>query len=411
MAQMNITLNHEEILLLMQDNRNGAFKELLSQALNQFMLSESAEQLKAQPYERTTERTDCRNGSYTRELITRLGTIELHVPRHRNVPFETLVFDNYVTSETSLITTMAEMVVNGVSTRKVSKVMEQLCGRSYSKSTVSEVCKVLDKKVQEFQDRPITDEYPFVTVDATYFNVRENHRVISKALFIAYAINARGKREIIGFKSYPAETKENWRDFFQWLKKKGLNGVKLITSDAHEGIRFAISKVFPFVPWQRCQYHFLKNIVGKIPKKYQSGITSELTRMFNSTTIEEARQKRDEIISDYRDIAEEAMECLDLGFECAMTVMVLPQEIRRELRTSNHIERLNKELKRRSKVIGIFPNEGSLIRLMGAVLMERNELLITRRHPVFYQPTYNKLKGCEAKLAKLAEEQIGMLVA
>lgn len=411
MAQMNITLNQEEILLLMQNDREGAFKELFGKALNQFLLAESAEQLKAQPYERTSERTDSRNGSYDRELTTRLGTIVLHVPRHRNVPFKTLIFDNYVTSEAALITAMAEMVVNGVSTRKVSKVMEELCGRSYSKSTVSETCKELDVTIQEFQNRSLTDEYPIVTVDATYFSVREDHKVISKSLFIAYAVNACGKRDIIGFRSYPAENKENWKDFLQWLKNRGLSGAKMLISDAHEGIRYAISKVFPFVPWQRCQYHFLKNIVDKVPKKFQSGITTELIDMFNSDTIEEARRKRDEIISDYRDIAEDAMQCLDMGFECSMTVMVLPKEIRKLFRTSNHIERLNKELKRRSKVIGIFPNEASLVRLMGAVLMELNDINLAKKHSVFYSTTYQKLKGCESKLTKLAEEQAGMLVA
>ena len=167
MAQLNITLNHEEILQLMSLDRNEAFKNLLKECLNLFMRAESEEQLGARPYERTSGRTDSRNGSYTRELKTRIGTIELTVPRHRNVPFKTLVFDNYVTSEAALVSTMAEMVVNGVSTRKVANVMETLCGTSFSKSSVSEACKELDVKVNEFKDRPLKDEYPFVTVDAT----------------------------------------------------------------------------------------------------------------------------------------------------------------------------------------------------------------------------------------------------
>ena len=188
MAQLNITLNHEEILQLMSLDRNEAFKNLLKECLNLFMLAESSEQLGAKPYERTSGRTDCRNGSYTRELKTRIGNIELTVPRHRNVPFKTLVFDNYVTSEAALVSTMAEMVVNGVSTRKVAVVMETLCGTNFSKSSVSEACKELDEKVKGFKDRPLTDEYPFVTVDATYFKVR-GKRVVARALFISYAVN------------------------------------------------------------------------------------------------------------------------------------------------------------------------------------------------------------------------------
>ena len=411
MAQLNITLTQEEILLLMSQDREGAFKKLLQESLNQIMQAESAEQLKAQPYERSEDRTDSRNGSYTRELKTRIGTIELTVPRHRNVPFKTLIFDNYSTSEAALVSTMAEMVVNGVSTRKVATVMETLCGKEFSKSTVSEACKELDKKVKEFKDRPLVDEYPFVSVDATYFRVRENHRIVSKALFIAYAFNIKGVREIIGFEAYPSETKEYWEDFMRKLQKRGLRGINMFISDSHEGIKYAFCKVYPLVPWQRCQHHFLKNIVDSVPKTYRLGISSELVSMFNSKTIEEARTKKDEIIRDYKDIAEKAMNCLDEGFEDAMTVMVFPEKMRRELRTSNHIERLNKELKRRSNVIGVFPNQESLIRLMGSVLLERNDQVKNMEHKAFYKPGAESLKDLLPKLEQIAKEQMATMVA
>ena len=196
MAQLNITLNQEEIqALLLEDSREG-FKKLLQTCLNKILQFESAEQLKAAPYERTEERTDSRNGSRYRDYNTRVGTITLRVPRHRNVPFKTLLFDNYSRSEAALVTSMAEMVVNGVSTRKVSKIMETLCGTSFSKSAVSDVCKDLDKDVKEFRNRPLVGDYPFLTVDATYFKVRENSRIISKAFMIAYGTNAGGHREI-----------------------------------------------------------------------------------------------------------------------------------------------------------------------------------------------------------------------
>lgn len=410
MAQLNITLNHEEILQLMALDRNEAFKNLLKECLNLFMRAESEEQLGAKPYERTSGRTDSRNGSYTRELKTRIGNIELTVPRHRNVPFKTLVFDNYITSEAALISTMAEMVVNGVSTRKVAVVMETLCGTSISKSSVSEACKELDVKVNEFKDRPLTDEYPFVTVDATYFKVR-GKRVVPRALFIAYAINSNGRREIIGFEAYPTENKENWVDFMQRLKARGLHGINMFTSDSHEGIKYAFGKVYPLVPWQRCQHHFLRNIVDSVPKNYRKGLSSELVNMFNSDTIEEARKKRDEIIRDYQDIAEKAMSCLDEGFEDAMTVMVLPKSTRRELRTSNHIERLNKELKRRSKVIDVFPNQESLIRLIGAVILERNEQMQLNKHKAMFCTDLAKIKKMHSVLEEIAKEQQAALIA
>ena len=412
MAQLNITLNQEEIQALLLDNQGEAFKKILQTSLNKILQAESAEQLKAAPYERSQERTDSRNGSRERELNTRIGKITLRVPRHRNVPFKTLVFENYSRSEAALVAGMAEMVVNGVSTRKVSKVMETLCGTSFSKSSVSDVCKDLDKAVKEFRSRPLEGDYPFLTVDATYFKVRENSRVISKAFMIAYGTNAEGHREILGFGVYANESNATWTDFLLGLKKRGLTGLLMITSDAHEGIQNAIGKVFPTVPWQRCQFHFSRNIADKAPKKYQAGLGTELQELFNCETIAEARKLRDRILEDYRDVAESAVACLDEGFESAMTVMLLPAGLRRFYRTSNQIERLNKELKRRSKVIGVFPNEDSVLRLIGSVLIERHDALLAGR-AVFSKDTLTSLMNSDvpAKLIVIAEEQRQLRVA
>lgn len=406
MAQLNITLNQEEIQALLLDDRGEAFKKILQTSLNKILQVESAEQLKAAPYERSEERTDCRNGSRDRDLNTRVGRITLHVPRHRNVPFKTLVFDNYSRSEAALVAGMAEMVVNGVSTRKVSRVMETLCGTSFSKSAVSDVCKDLETAVKEFQTRPLEGDYPFLTVDATYFKVRENSRIISKAFMIAYGTNAEGHREILGFGVYANESSATWTDFLLSLKRRGLTGLLMITSDAHEGILNAIGKVFPTVPWQRCQFHFSRNITDKAPKKYQTGLRAELQELFNCKTIAEARKVRDRIIEDYRDVAESAVVCLDEGFESSMTVMLLPAWLRRFYRTSNQIERLNKELKRRSKVIGVFPNEDSVLRLMGSVLMERHDAMLAGR-AIFSKDSLSALLKSDipAKLIVIAEEQ------
>lgn len=412
MAQLNITLNQEEIQALLLDDRGEAFKKILQTSLNKILQVESAEQLKAAPYERSEERTDCRNGSRDRDLNTRVGRITLHVPRHRNVPFKTLVFDNYSRSEAALVAGMAEMVVNGVSTRKVSRVMETLCGTSFSKSAVSDVCKDLETAVKEFQTRPLEGDYPFLTVDATYFKVRENSRIISKAFMIAYGTNAEGHREILGFGVYANESSATWTDFLLSLKKRGLTGLLMITSDAHEGILNAIGKVFPTVPWQRCQFHFSRNITDKAPKKYQTGLRAELQELFNCKTIAEARKVRDRIIEDYWDVAESAVACLDEGFESSMTVMLLPAWLRRFYRTSNQIERLNKELKRRSKVIGVFPNEDSVLRLMGSVLMERHDAMLAGR-AIFTKDSLSALLKSDipAKLIVIAEEQRRLRVA
>ena len=406
MARLNITLDQDEMLALLANNSGEAFRTLLEKALNQILLAESEEQLKAAPYERTENRTDSRNGFRDRDFTTRVGSMTLHVPRHRNQPFKTMIFENYCRSEAALVASMTEMVINGVSTRKVSKVVETLCGTSFSKSTVSDLCKDLSVAVKEFRNRPLTENYPFLTVDATYFKVRENHRIVSKAFMIALATNDQGHREIIGFGVYHNESKDTWNDFLNGLKKRGLKGLLMITSDAHEGIRDAMNKVFPNVPWQRCQFHFSKNIADKAPKKYQAGIRAELNEMFNCQSLEDARNVRDRILDDYRDVAESAMNCLEEGFESAMTIMALPKHLRRYYRTSNHIERLNKELKRRSKVIGIFPNEDSLLRLMGSVLIEQNDLLQVKK-AIFSPKTYADLVQSEVpgNLVKIAGEQ------
>ena len=406
MALLNITLDQEEILQLLSENSGDAFKKLLTESLNSVLKAESQEQLRAAPYERAEERTDSRNGFRDRELKTRIGTLTLHVPRHRKEPFRTLIFDNYCRSEAALIACMAEMVVNGVSTRKIGKVMETLCGTSFSKSSVSELCRELDKDVEAFRNRPLEGRYPFVTVDATYFKVRENHRIVSKALMIALASNDQGHREIVGMQVYANESEETWTDFLNGLKKRGLSNVLMITSDAHSGLIRALGKTFPNVPWQRCQFHFCRNIADKAPKKVQAGIRTELREMFDAMTIEEARKKRDEIISDYQDVAGAAMECLEEGFESSMTVMMLPVGYRRYYRTSNHIERLNRELKRRSDVIGVFPNEDSLIRLMGSVLMEQNDGNMNTRK-IFSAESYQALleSGLAASLKEAAQKQ------
>lgn len=412
MAQLNITLNQEEIQQLLSTNSGDAFKKLLQESLNSVLRAESAEQLQAAPYERSEGRTDSRNGFRDRELNTRIGRITLHVPRHRNQPFKTMIFENYSRSEAALISSMAEMVVNGVSTRKVSQVVETLCGTSCSKSAVSELCKDLDTSVKEFRDRPLNGRYPFLTLDATYFKVRENHRVISKAFMIAYGTNEQGHREIVGFGVYANESKHTWSEFLLGLQKRGLSGIFLITSDAHEGLRHALSKVYPNVPWQRCQFHFSKNISEQAPKKYQAGIRAELQEMFNCDTVAAARRKRNAILESYKDVAEAAMSCLEEGFESAMTVLEFPKYLRKYFRTSNQIERLNKELKRRSKVIGIFPNEASLLRLMGSVLVERNAA-IQNTKAIFRTETYEAIlrSPLPAKLVAIANEQQRLLAA
>lgn len=370
MAQLHFTLDYDFFVGLFSESKDQAFGKLMEAILNQVLLAESTQQLGAGNYERNDTRSDYRNGTRTRSLTTRIGRIELEVPRHRNTPFKTQLFENYQKNEQALIATMMEMVVQGVSTRSVQKVTTELCGETFSKSTVSEICKELDIPVKQFKNRLLPEKYPFILADAMYIKVREDHRVRSKALFIAVGINTTGHKEIIGFDIFDAERANNWKVFFEGLKSRGLRGVDIVTSDAHKSLVEAVKESFPGASWQRCQVHFLRNILDKCPKKYVSGLTSELRDMFRASTIEEARRLRTSIYEEYVDVAGEAMRILDEGFEDSMTIMALPAKYRIALRTSNIVERENREIRRREKVIQIFPNAESALRLLGAVLLD-----------------------------------------
>ena len=370
MAQLHFTLDYDFFVGLFSESKDEAFGKLMEAILNQVLQAESAEQLGAENYERSDERSDYRNGTRTRSLTTRIGRIELKVPRHRNVPFKTTLFENYQRNEQALITTMMEMVIQGVSTRNVRKVTEELCGESFSKSTVSEICRELDIPIKHFKERLLPEHYSFIIADAMYVKVREDHRITSKALFVAIGINNTGHKEVLGFEVYDKERTSTWKEFFESLKSRGLRGVDIVISDAHAGLVEAIRECFTGSAWQRCQAHFTRNIIDKCPKKYCTGLASELRDMFNASTLEEARRLKSSILDEYSDVADESMKVLDEGFEDSMTIMALPSKYRIPLRTSNIIERENREIRRREKVIQIFPNTESVIRLIGAVLQD-----------------------------------------
>jgi putative transposase len=410
MSQVNIAIDYDEVVALFSKERNEAFAYLMEKILNAFLLAESEDQIGASKHERSEDRNDYRNGTRDRPLVTRIGKLTLKVPRHRNVPFVTMIFDQYQRNEAALLTTMMEMVVQGVSTRKVTNVVEELCGASFSKSTVSELCRRLDESIKQFKNRPLKDPYPFVITDAKYFKVRENHSIVSKAFMVAMGITEDGRREIIDFGTYDNESERTWKEFLTSLKKRGVNP-DMITSDAHQGLLAGLKEVYPEVPWQRCQYHFQENILKETPKKEQKGLKTELREMFNAKTMKEARERRNEIIQDYKDVAPKAMEILDEGFEEAMTVMLLPESMRTPLRTTNYLERENGELGRRSDVIRIFPNAASLTRLMGAVLIDRNDIMSTRNALFTKEKCMNAIEEAKPKLIKIAQEQVKLLKA
>lgn len=374
MAQYYITLT-EELLhgLFVSNGRDDAFKKLLETIFNQVLLSQSVEQIGADPYERTDERTAYRNGLRERQLTTRVGTLTLRVPRHRNGEFSTELFERYQRSEQALLLAMMQMVVSGVSTRKVENITEELCGRKFSKSMVSELCKKLDPAIFAFQNRPLTKHYPFLVVDAIYLKVREDDKVQSRGLLIVIGISEDGQREIIGFKVANSESEISWGELFDSLKARGLKNVHLITSDNHKGLVNAVKKHFQEASWQRCQTHFSRNILDQTPKMHQPELKEAMRQIYEAVDIESARKYKADIMLKYESKAPKAMKLLDEAFDDITAVLTLPLKYRKRLRTTNGIERLNEEIRRRERVIRIFPNEASVIRLMGALLMEQDE--------------------------------------
>lgn len=375
MAQYQVTIDQELLhRLFLSDSKDDGLAALLESVLDQILQAQATEQLQAEPYERTSERKGYRNGTCPHSLTTRVGTITLHVPRFRNGRFSTEMFARYQRSEQALLLALMEMVINGVSTRKISQITEELCGTEFSKSTVSNLCKKLDPLVKAWNNRDLRDKhYPFVLVDALVLKIREEGRVRARSAMIAIGINSEGYREILGLMLGDSESEASWSEFFAWLKGRNLRGVDLIVSDNHGGLVKAIRTHFQGVTWQRCQTHFMRNIMDATPKSVQEELYPHLRAILNAPDIDTARLLLNQTLEAFEKKAPRAMQVLEDGFDDATAVLVLPEKYRRRLRTTNSVERLNEEIRRRERVIRIFPNRESAIRLIGALLMEFDE--------------------------------------
>ncbi|HEX6816931.1 MAG TPA: IS256 family transposase [Ktedonobacterales bacterium] len=372
MTQYQITLNEQTLQRLF--GADSQLATLVEAILNQVLDAQVSEQLGAERYERTDERQGYRNGYKPRQLTTRVGTLTLRVPQVREGTFSPELFTRYQRSEQALILTLMEMVVNGVSTRKVARITEELCGREFAKSTVSDLCKGLDPLVEAWNGRELGGtRYPFVLVDALVIKVREGGRVRARSTLVATGINEEGYREILGLRLGDSESERSWGDFFTWLKGRGLCGVDLVVSDHHGGLVNAVRVQFQGATWQRCQMHLSANISDAAPKALQDELHARVRAIFDAPDTATARTLLDRVITDYEEQAPAAIAVLERGFDDATAVLALPAPYRKRLRTTNGVERLNEEIRRRERVIRIFPNRESAIRLLGALLMEQDE--------------------------------------
>lgn len=377
MTQLKFNINMEELTdAVLNSDLDAAMKSLAIVIFNAYMEAERDEFIRADNYERSDERADYRNGYYERDYILSVGSVNLRVPRTRSGEFSTQLFEKYKRMDQSFILAMVESVINGVSTRDVTKIVEKLCGESVSSSFVSDAMKRIDPEIEAFQNRSLAhSNFRYVYVDAMYIKVREDHRVKSKAVYIALGVNDDNKREIIGFTVSEEESYEAWLDFFQGLRKRGLRQPKMIISDAHSGLKKAIRELFVGTTWQRCAFHFLRNITDKMPKKDSGKARGLVKKALYAFSEQEARSYKAQLEAEYGDDSkyEAALQTLDEGFDDAIQYLSEPDSYHISLRTTNCVERLNQEVRRREKTIRIFPNMDSALRLIGAVLLDNHE--------------------------------------
>lgn len=337
------------------------------------MEAEMDEALGAAKSERTGERLGYRSGYYTRKLVTRVGALELRVPQDRQGRFSTEVFERYQRSEKALVGALVEMYVQGVSTRKVKAVTEELCGHEFSASAVSALNVKLDEELERFARQPLEEEYPYVVLDARYEKVRENGVVRSRAVLVAIGINWEGRRRIIGVELANRESTTSWKEFLLRLKQRGLRGVRLVMSDDHPGLKRAVSEVLSEAAWQRCYVHFLRNALDYLPRKGAEDCLTELRWLYERRDISEARRDLQAWLERWSAKYPKLCAWVEENIEETWTYYRLPREHHKHLKSTNMLERLNQELKRRTHIIRIFPNEASCLRLIRALANEIDE--------------------------------------
>jgi transposase-like protein len=356
--------------------REGA--RVFSEAL---MELEVTRHVGAERHERTPERTGQRNGYREREWDTRVGTIEVRVPRVRDGSYFPSLLDPRKRGERALVAVVQEAYVQGVSTRRVDELVQALGISGISKSQVSRLCQTLDTEVERFRTRPLVGPYPYVWLDATYLKVRDQGRVVSMAVVIAVAVRATGEREVLGLDVGPSEDGAFWLQFLRSLVARGLSGVRLVISDAHQGLKGAIAAVLQGAGWQRCRVHFVRNALALVPKSAAPMVAATIRTVFAQPDPVSAREQWRRVADNFRSRHERLATLLDDAEPDVLAYLAFPHEHWRQIWSNNPLERLNREVKRRTDVVGIFPNDAAVIRLVGAILAEQHdEWQIARRY-------------------------------
>ncbi len=355
-------------------------RELVRWTIQELMEAEVAAQIGAGRYERSEDRSTQRNGYRARPWDTRVGTLELQIPKLRTGSYFPSWLEPRRRAEQALVAVVAEAYVQGVSTRKVEALVQALGIAGMSKSEVSRLAASLDEQVEAFRTRRLDAAYPYLWVDARYEHVREGGRVVSMAVVVAYGVRADGVREVLGLDVGLSEEAVLWRSFFQGLVARGLHGVQLVISDAHVGLKQAIAEVFVGAAWQRCRVHFMRNLLARVPKAAQAMVAATVRTIFQQASRGAAQRQLREVCQTLQPRFPHAVALLETAEEEIFTFYDFPTAHWRQIYSTNPLERLNKELKRRSAVVGIFPNRAAVIRLLGALLAEQNDEWLVGRH-------------------------------
>ena len=366
--------SHPAVECLLQNGFEGS-ANALRLLLNEAMMIERSQALQAAPYERTDDRLGYANGFKPKSVLTRVGKLELSIPQVRGgMEFYPTSLERGQRSEQALNLAIAEMYIQGVSTRKVEEIVRQLCGEGVSREKVSQLAEKMDEELARWRNRPI-ENISYLILDARYEKVRVDGLVRDCALLVAFCVDGENRRSVLGLSVALSEAETHWREFLRSLKKRGMHGLIMITSDDHAGLKAALKTEFGGVKWQRCQCHLQRNATQYVPKlEMRKPVAADIRAIFAAPNLEESKRLLEMAVKKYADTASSLSKWMAANLHEGLTVFSLPEAHRKRLRTSNLAERQNKEVKRRTRVIGIFPNEASLLRVASAILKERSDL-------------------------------------
>lgn len=394
-------IGKEDLRQLLAEDQD-LLKVIVEQTVQQVLEAEMEEALQAGKSERTETRLGYRAGYYHRTLVTRVGKIELRVPQDRQGRFRTEVFERYQRSEKALVAAMLEMYVQGVSTRKVKTITEELCGHEFSSSTVSRVVQQLDVELEKFARRRLEEPYPYVVLDARYEKVREDGAVRSQAVLIAIGINWEGRRNVLAVELANRESASSWKELLASLRQRSLHGVEFVVSDDHAGLRRAVQEVLPEAVWQRCYVHFLRNALDYLPRKADDDCLQELRWLYDRRDAQEARQDLAAWLTKWESRYPKLCAWVEENIEETLSFYRLPRQHHKNMKSTNMLERLMEEIKRRTLVVRIFPNTAACLRLVRALAVEVDENWIEAMQYLNMEPLAEQKREALRKLGDAA---------